>query len=290
MDYILERQLTFLIWIAGYRTPLGNAILRVFNFFDTPQFFLFLIPFVWIGLSWRWGVRLFYFMILSGFINHLLKVSFAIPRPCFFIPDLALVPCSGYTFPSGGGQTAALLAGFVWMSCSALWARWVAIGFAVCMGASRFLLGVHYPTDVLAGYLVGITLVILFACGYTRCSEAVAKRPYLSLAICSCACLVLSFFSYPKGVLFWGSFLGASLTVFLSRMFSLSLPNPKSVSMAFFRGLSAVLLAWILYGLFPSFSTNQASAILFFEGFFVTLSVPLFANLLWKSIGSTRQG
>ena len=63
-------------------------------------------------------------------------------------PDPNSVP-SGHT-------CAAFAAGLVWArGLPRRWMRIAAVVLAVCMGLSRLYVGVHYPTDVLAGAAVG---------------------------------------------------------------------------------------------------------------------------------------
>ena len=59
------------------------------------------------------------------------------------------------SFPSGH-TCAAFAAGMSWMrSLPWRWGRAAAVVLAVCMGLSRLYVGVHYPTDVLVGALIG---------------------------------------------------------------------------------------------------------------------------------------
>ena len=43
-----------------------------------------------------------------------------------------------------------------WRTLPRRWMRWTGLVLAVCMGLSRLYVGVHYPSDVIAGALVGL--------------------------------------------------------------------------------------------------------------------------------------
>ena len=66
-----------------------------------------------------------------------------------------------YSFPSGH-TTASFAAGVVWFrTLPARWARVLALASAFLMGFSRLYVGVHYPTDVLAGAVMGTVCALL---------------------------------------------------------------------------------------------------------------------------------
>ena len=117
-------------------------------------------------------------------ISFVLKGHFARPRP-ELVPHLSIVSSS--SFPSGHSTIAAV----VYLTLAAMLVRLVqkrtlkayivfvagVVVFAV--GASRVLLGVHYPTDVAAGWAVGVAWAI--ACsGLMRFlqQKAVVEEPH----------------------------------------------------------------------------------------------------------------
>ena len=110
----------------------------------------------------RRGAALLLLISLAGgtLLNDLLKYIFARPRP-----DLVLHNAQVFTssFPSGHAAVSAV----VYLTLGVLLARdapsiaakiyvmAVAIFLVLLVGISRVFLGVHYPTDVLAGWCIG---------------------------------------------------------------------------------------------------------------------------------------
>lgn len=149
------------------------VFLRLINFQDRTT-----IRYGWSLLSKTGNGPLYLIAILvvgylQGF-NHALveltSVAFLIERPCYFIlknglqrhrPQDALanfqsfiVPHDKFSFPSGHTSAAVLMAvlvSFVWPSLSVILIIW-----AAGVGISRVMLGVHFPTDILAGACLGI--------------------------------------------------------------------------------------------------------------------------------------
>ncbi len=107
----------------------------------------------------------------SALLTLLFKALVGRPRPAFSMVDPSFVDPIPHTlsFPSGHAAFAMLLGGIliylVWRYRESRWARWgISLALAVAIlavGVSRVYLGVHWPSDVLGGYLYGITALAL---------------------------------------------------------------------------------------------------------------------------------
>lgn len=90
-------------------------------------------------------------------LNWLIKTLVQRPRPHLYPHTVSI---DGSSFPSGHSQYAAtlgvLLVLLTWRRPTRL--IWLVIGLAwmVTMGSSRMVLAVHYPSDVVGGWLFGI--------------------------------------------------------------------------------------------------------------------------------------
>lgn len=98
-------------------------------------------------------------------LNVLLKQLFNRPRPAFWQP---LVDVGYYSFPSGHAMVSLVIYGLMGYILATQFPHLqkLILGFSVILvaaiGFSRLYLGVHWPTDVAAGYAAG--LVWLIAC------------------------------------------------------------------------------------------------------------------------------
>jgi membrane-associated phospholipid phosphatase len=94
--------------------------------------------------------------VASAFVTYALKNIVKRDRPYVTYPEIENVEVeSSYSFPSGHTSVAFATA----TSLSMAYPKWYVIApsflWAGAVGYSRLYLGVHYPTDVLAGAIVG---------------------------------------------------------------------------------------------------------------------------------------
>ncbi|ARU61334.1 hypothetical protein CBW65_10235 [Tumebacillus avium] len=108
-------------------------------------------------------------VISSGVFNFLLKNVFQRMRPGFN----PLVHADGFSYPSGHSMSAFALYGvlgfMLWLKVENKFWRsamlFLCIAMVLLIGTSRIYLGVHYPSDVLGGFLGGASL-LAFAVWY----------------------------------------------------------------------------------------------------------------------------
>lgn len=99
-------------------------------------------------------------------INNLFKVIIARPRP-----DInRLVDETGYSFPSGHAITSMVFYGYliylIYRYIKNKYVKWTLItilSILICLiGISRIYLGVHYTSDVLGGFLLSISYLVIY--------------------------------------------------------------------------------------------------------------------------------
>lgn len=97
-------------------------------------------------------------------VSETLKVLLAQNRPCQVLPDVeVLATCPGlgdWSLPSNHATIAGALATALVFSAAR---AWLAFTVAALVAASRVVLGVHYPHDVVTGLLLGAVVVTLTA-------------------------------------------------------------------------------------------------------------------------------
>ena len=103
------------------------------------------------------GIQMVISMAITFIIGNLiLKNLIARERPCWLDTQIALLIKSpkDYSFPSGHTAAAFASASALYFGRNRLWIP--ALILAVLLAFSRMYLYVHYPSDVLAGALIGI--------------------------------------------------------------------------------------------------------------------------------------
>jgi undecaprenyl-diphosphatase len=170
-------------WVHALATPQLTKVMIAASLYGGPGW---LVP-LGVGLAiaflvrgWRRGALLIVVtMAGTGLLDTVLKLSFGRTRPeAFFDYPLPL----SHSFPSGHAFfSASLLGGFAVLISGRIRSQvlrallWVVtIGLILLIGFSRVYLGVHYPSDVFAGYAAAVVWVTAVALGDRLASR---RRP-----------------------------------------------------------------------------------------------------------------
>ena len=95
-------------------------------------------------------------VLSSAMVSNIFKYSVNRTRPFVTYPDIQKVTSGGSpSFPSGHTSDAFSLATSVAIACPRWYIIVPAYGWASTVAYSRMELGVHYPSDVLAGAVIG---------------------------------------------------------------------------------------------------------------------------------------
>ncbi len=174
--------------------PVSDILMPILTDLNQHWYGLALFATLWLLLMWRGGRkgRIIGMLIIplvtfsDQFNSAVLKNLVARPRPCHGLngsPIVSgihlLVPCgSGYSFPSSHAVNNFAVAGFL-SYYYRKWS-WVAFSFASLVGFSRIAVGVHYPSDVIGGAIVGLACALIIILLWR-----IVERHYPSLVITS---------------------------------------------------------------------------------------------------------
>jgi membrane-associated phospholipid phosphatase len=157
-----------IIWNTFFQN-LGSWLktpMDIISFFGTEYFFLLLLPALYWSIEAGIGLRVGIILLLSTSVNDALKMAFHGPRPYWYSTDvIGYASETSFGMPSGHAQIAVGVWGMLAASMRKWWGWLIAILIILLIGISRLYLGVHFPHDVILGWLIGallLWLVLLF--------------------------------------------------------------------------------------------------------------------------------
>jgi undecaprenyl-diphosphatase len=161
---------SLLFWMYHHRAPWLTQAAKFLALMGSPPVMVGLaVVAVAVGSIWRkvrgaaWTLPIA--IVGAGVIIQSVKLLVHRPRPSFFTP---LLHEAGYSFPSGHSLIAMVVYGLLGYFAlnlfrnegARLLIRIVTVVIVVLIGVSRVYVGVHYPTDVLAGWTAGVPWLI----------------------------------------------------------------------------------------------------------------------------------
>ncbi|SFE49766.1 undecaprenyl-diphosphatase [Actinopolyspora alba] len=183
----LDRRL--LEMVAELRTPTVVAAFNVITHLGegVVVFSAAVIGAVWLGTTTRsWGRPMLLVLTSGGtaLTVFLLKLTIARPRP---VPAPNALTEDSFAFPSGhSAHSAAVYLMLAILLLGVLRGRWSRVGvvglgvlLVLITGFSRLVLGVHSPSDVVAGWILGATFTIGLVSVHTLSSRLAPLRSRL---------------------------------------------------------------------------------------------------------------
>lgn len=167
--------LSIILWFQSWRTDLITGLFQPFNWAGGEIFFLVLLTIIYWTISKPVGRRLTIIFLVSTWLNAFCKSWWKRPRP-FQVSGKVQAPytAAGYGLPSGHTQTATTVASVLFAETRKRWALVLLFLYMFLMGISRMVHGVHFPQDVLLGWILGVGIVVIMLALEGRFSSALS--------------------------------------------------------------------------------------------------------------------
>ena len=157
-------QLDILMYLQSIRNELLTGIFTFFTICTEVPVITVLTAMLYWCINKKAGQRILFALAGSLNINVAVKNIVKMPRPIGTkgLISLRTQTATGYSFPSGHTQTATTFWTSMITQFKNIWIYIIGILMILGAGISRLYLAVHWPMDVIVGWILGIILSILF--------------------------------------------------------------------------------------------------------------------------------
>ncbi len=218
---------------------------------------------IYLAYNKDWGKFTLLSLAVAGVCCEFVKVTVARLRPYAAVDNIRCIHANvagqnpfdfkiqGYSFPSGHSMMATNL--FLAIPICIRNNLFVAIGLigVFVVSLSRVALGVHFPTDTIAGFIIALAIILILS----RIYDKIENRAYLYLAICALSLVGVLFCPEMAYIKYVALALGISLGFLVEEKY-VKFENPKSRRDAIVRLAGAAILFALLFILIPKFVGN----------------------------------
>lgn len=172
-SFWLSFEPSFMVWLQGLLGSFGTAVASFFTMFGEELVIVGMLGFLYWAYDKEFGLFVGTNIVVGLVWNAQLKNIVLRRRPYFDHADIKClkpvdgdadlydITAQGYSFPSGHSSNAASAYPSLFAWRRKKWLLVIAVVLPLLVGLSRVCLGVHYPTDVLAGWGLGLLTVLL---------------------------------------------------------------------------------------------------------------------------------
>ncbi len=279
--------------IQVVRNPVFDYFFIIITQLGSFEFFMIMLPLLFWCVDVEKGAKVAIVVVLCAFVNQYFKDLWQQPRP-FNLPGyeaLAIISEKGFGAPSGHSQGS-----IVFWSMMGLWLKGkrglaLAIVMTFLVSFSRLYLGVHFPTDILSGWTLGLIIIAVYYFLGDKISSLFNKLPPMRKITVSFIITAAMISLDPKSVnaaAFLGMMIGY---IMITDRYSFSADGTILIkSLRFIAGIIGVVIVYAgLKFIFPHEGDSLYSLFRFirymFLGGWVTLGAPLLFNKIKLSGG-----
>lgn len=219
--FFFDWEVSLILWLQAHMGSAGTAIASFLSVFGNELACVAVIGFLYWCYDKRFGRFVGMNVLFGAVLGPMIKNVFVRRRPYFDNPeihclkpvdksaDIYDISAQQYSLPSVHCINAVAVYGSLAKYLKKKAVTVIAVVLTLFIGVSRFCLGVHYPTDVLCGWLIG--LVVIFAVPWLQ-SKFRNPRVFYALLLL----ITLPGFFYCKSADFfsgYGMMLGFALGV-----------------------------------------------------------------------------
>jgi membrane-associated phospholipid phosphatase len=243
--------------IQKIKSPALTAVLSFITELGTEKFYVPVILFIFWWIDEKRGFRLGTIIIISAWINSFLKDILKQPRPYNFDPSLGLAYEPTYGIPSAHAQMSISfwVPAAAWLAVNKpkrkrLIILAAAISFVLLIGFTRLYLGVHFPTDLFAGWILGAIVLLLMHAAAPFFVKHLSGQTRLQ-NICAALAALAMIRIYPGDrsfpAVFLGFFLGYNIMRNNFPYYTQSEIKEKKLSIMFLRCLAGFAGIAVIY-------------------------------------------
>jgi membrane-associated phospholipid phosphatase len=279
--------------VQAHANPALTLFMKLVTNFGGAAAYLALLPLVFWCYDEEKGVRLALAVMVSVWINLALKFLCGQPRPFWpaYDPSVGIITESANGFPSGHAQISLTLWVIVASWTGKKWAYAAAVLISLLVGFSRLYLGVHFPTDLLGGWILGALVLggYFFLSGRIK---ALLQRGARFQMIASAAAAFVMILYRPSvemlmpGAVVLGMGLAYSITANRLRFHSAAMFGRRgagkllTLAGRYLTGIAGIVLVFVIFSRIEP-GENSAYHPLFFFLRFVLLEIWIYLCAPW---------